>query len=227
MAKRGRLLYRLEPLFWSLQSLIWDDYLEFPECREEIRAVASWFASFLGPGNLRVLDVGCGTGNYALALAALGYNVVGVDFSIGMLRRARAKAAQLTDADVTFEQADFNRGLPFPAKSFDAVLCVAALQCAAGPVCFLNDIHRVLHPDGWFLLIVLDPAQRSSAKSRLKITLPRIILRQIKTLSNRIRHVHRYNHDELLALLTGAGFELVEERTAAGTIALMNRTVMH
>jgi SAM-dependent methyltransferase len=40
---------------------------------------------------LAVVDVGCGTGRHALRLAERGANVVGVDFSDGMLARARAK----------------------------------------------------------------------------------------------------------------------------------------
>jgi len=44
------------------------------------------------PGS-RVLDVGCGTGNVALACAARGADVVGIDFNNGMLEVARAKSA--------------------------------------------------------------------------------------------------------------------------------------
>ena len=39
-----------------------------------------------------VLDLGCGTGNHALPLAQLGYEIVGVDRSKGMLESARKKA---------------------------------------------------------------------------------------------------------------------------------------
>src|SRR5438132_74946 len=39
----------------------------------------------------RILDAGCGTGNYARALARLGYRVVGVDRAVRLLADARAK----------------------------------------------------------------------------------------------------------------------------------------
>src|SRR5262245_61803769 len=52
-----------------------------------------------------ILDLGCGTGNHALRLAAQGYRVVGIDRSAEMLDIANQKARdQLTD--VSFYQAD-------------------------------------------------------------------------------------------------------------------------
>lgn len=42
----------------------------------------------------QILDIGCGTGNITIPLAALGYGVVGVDASDSMLKTAREKAAQ-------------------------------------------------------------------------------------------------------------------------------------
>jgi ubiquinone/menaquinone biosynthesis C-methylase UbiE len=39
----------------------------------------------------RALDAGCGTGNYALALAQVGFHVTGIDYAAGMLARAQDK----------------------------------------------------------------------------------------------------------------------------------------
>ena len=79
---------RWEAAFWSLQSHTWDDYLQFPECREEIQTTVAWLAE-RQPAAARVLDVGCGTGNYAVALAERGCEVVGIDFSAGTEGRSR------------------------------------------------------------------------------------------------------------------------------------------
>ena len=67
----------------------------------------------VGPGT-RALDVATGTGDLAIELAARGGDVVGSDFSEGMLERARAKAPGLT-----WEQADA-LALPYPDDAFDA-----------------------------------------------------------------------------------------------------------
>ena len=81
----------------------------------------------LVPGQ-RVLDVGCGPGRHALALGALGYDVVGVDVSQRFVDLGRAAAPP----NVRFERLDA-RELPFVAE-FDAVvsLCQGAFGLAAG-----------------------------------------------------------------------------------------------
>ena len=68
----------------------------------------------VGPGT-RALDVATGTGDLAIELASRGGDVVGSDFSEGMLARARTKAPGLT-----WEQADA-MALPYPDDEFDAV----------------------------------------------------------------------------------------------------------
>ena len=68
-------------------------------------------AELLGPvSGLRILDLGCGTGRHALRLAAAGANVTAVDFSEGMLARARAGAGTLA---LDFRTHDLTRPLPF------------------------------------------------------------------------------------------------------------------
>jgi SAM-dependent methyltransferase len=69
----------------------------------------------------RVLDVGCGPGRHALALARRGYDVVGVDRSTEFVDLARAAAAAEGLA-VAFEVADV-RALRFDAD-FDAAICL-------------------------------------------------------------------------------------------------------
>ena len=225
---------RLAALFWSLQSCTWDDYLDLPECRSDIEATAAWLAEHLTAEAMRVLDVGCGTGSYTLALAARGCQALGIDFSTGMLRRARAKAARAATGtpaksragSATFEQADFDRGVPFPVRSFDAIIAVAVLQCAADPLAFLTEVRRVLQPKGILLLVALDPQRRSRAKRQLGVSLPRGALRWLKALGSQGRRVHRYSREKLSVLLVEAGFELMEERTGEGTLGLLCRAAV-
>ncbi len=60
---------------------------------------------------MKILDVGCGTGRHAIGLAKRGYSVTGVDLSDSMLKRAREKAAAL-GVNVNFRKEDA-RNLPF------------------------------------------------------------------------------------------------------------------
>lgn len=69
----------------------------------------------------RILDLGCGTGGHAVALAARGYEVVGVDRSEPMLRQARRK---LPDAD--FHIGDV-RSVRIDGGPYDAVIAMFAV----------------------------------------------------------------------------------------------------
>lgn len=68
----------------------------------------------LGAGNGRMLDLGCGTGAQTMAFRDAGWEVVGVDISADMLRRARERGVETVNADIV--------ALPFEDASFDAVV---------------------------------------------------------------------------------------------------------
>ncbi len=67
----------------------------------------------------RILDIGCGTGRHSIELAKRGYNVVGIDLSESMLKRAKQKAAE-ENLQIVFEKHDA-RKLPYLYK-FDLVI---------------------------------------------------------------------------------------------------------
>jgi ubiquinone/menaquinone biosynthesis C-methylase UbiE len=98
------------------------------------------------PGGLRVLDVGCGDGAYAIRASREGADVVGLDRSQSMLEAARARAVS-ADAVVTWCQGDA-RALPFRDASVDLVLGVTALCLVSEPLVALNEMSRVLRPGG-------------------------------------------------------------------------------
>jgi tRNA (cmo5U34)-methyltransferase len=86
-------------------------------------------AARVTPNATRLLDVGCGAGNYTLRLLQElpGLHVTLVDLSEPMLERARERVAQAGAADVTTLQADINE-LHLPTEAFDVVLASAVLH---------------------------------------------------------------------------------------------------
>lgn len=105
----------------------------------------------------RLLDVGCGLGEAALALAddlgATG-EVVGVDASVEMLRIARANATAAA-CSVRFSVGDAC-ALDEPSGSFDAVRSERTLQWIAEPLTAVTEMARVLRPGGRISLIDTD-----------------------------------------------------------------------
>ncbi|MFZ1057861.1 MAG: methyltransferase domain-containing protein [Candidatus Rokuibacteriota bacterium] len=101
-----------------------------------------------------VLDLSCGTGIYALALAQRGLRVVGADLSEPMLRLAQAKARQ-TGVGIAFVQADGST-LPFRPGTFDLVTVILGLEFAAEPVKTLEEIRRILKPGATLVVAILN-----------------------------------------------------------------------
>jgi ubiquinone/menaquinone biosynthesis C-methylase UbiE len=98
----------------------------------------------------RVLEIGVGTG-LSFAHYPPEVELVGVDPSAPMLRRARARAAQL-GRGVTLIEAPAEE-LPFEESSFDTAVSLAVLCSVRDPAHALRELRRVLRPDGRFIFL--------------------------------------------------------------------------
>ncbi len=116
----------------------------------------AWKRRLVGLARLRTsdqaLDLCCGTGDVAFALAQTGAEVTGLDFSPAMLDVARARAERQAGR-VTFVQGDALR-LPFADNAFDAVTISYGLRNLADFEAGLAEMQRVAKPGG--RLLVLD-----------------------------------------------------------------------
>jgi ubiquinone/menaquinone biosynthesis C-methylase UbiE len=98
----------------------------------------------------RVLEIGIGTG-LSLSHYPEIAELVGVDPSEPMLRRARRRAAEL-GRDVTLVEGPAE-ALPFVDESFDTVVSLAVLCTVDDPARVLQEIRRVLRPGGSFVFL--------------------------------------------------------------------------
>jgi SAM-dependent methyltransferase len=99
----------------------------------------------------RALDAACGTGRHARHLAERGHEVVGIDVTPEMLRRAEANVPQ-----ASFLVADLGQ-LPMEDEQFDLVVCALALAHLERPMAAIAELARVLRLGGRLVISVLHP----------------------------------------------------------------------
>ncbi len=104
----------------------------------------------LGPftGNEAVLDVGCGTGSLAFAIAPHVAEVVGLDLEGEYLDAARASAPE----NVRFVEGDA-MALPFAYAQFDIAACHRVLHHVRRPELAVSELARVTRPGGRVLIV--------------------------------------------------------------------------
>lgn len=139
----------------------------------------------------QVLDVGCGTGNYAAALhRETGCRMSGVEPSSEMLARAR-NAARWDDLVQASAES-----LPFPDRSFDVVMSTDVIHHVGDRERYFREAARVLRDGGW-LVTVTDSHEVIPLRQPLSNFFPETVPIELR----------RYPPvPTLLAEMSGAGF---------------------
>jgi len=105
----------------------------------------------------RILDLGCGTGRNAVALAQQGAKVIAVDPSADTLSFARERC-EAADVRVELHQAELAELAFLRSDSIDAALSVMALATVDDLARVFRQVHRVLKPEAVFVCSVPHPA---------------------------------------------------------------------
>ena len=123
----------------------------------------------------RLLVLGCGGGREAIALAKLGFEVVGVDFTAEILNKAR-KLAVAEKVKVAFQRQDISR-LSLKESSFDYAILSSFLYSSIPirriRIGMLKNVRKILRPKGKFLLTL--NFSRPPKNRRLRYTIKKII----------------------------------------------------
>lgn len=175
------------------------------ERRSAVRSSVVWDAlrPVLGEKTrLEVLDIGGGTGGFAVRVAEMGHRVTVVDPSPDALA-SLARRAEERQVAVQGRQGDLSdlEALVGP-ESVDLVLCHGVLEISGSPQDALDTVARVLRPDASLSLLV---AQRHAAVVARAMAGHFQAAREMLAGEDSGRTGHRFTHDELVGLLRGAG----------------------
>ncbi len=103
--------------------------------------------TLMGPEkNLKILDIGTGTGFLALLLAKMGYNVTGADWAASKILQAKEKATSSNIA-VQFQVQDAEK-LSLESNVFDAVVSRHVIWTLSDPYAAAREWVRVTKPGG-------------------------------------------------------------------------------
>lgn len=136
---------KTNPLFWDK---IAQKYAAQPVSDPDAYAYTlAQTRTYLSP-DAHVLEIGCGTGSSALALADTGAQITATDFAPEMIRIAKEKGAETPN--VTFEVADTEL-TQFQANQFDAVLAFNLFHLVGGLDAALARVAAVVKPGGYLI----------------------------------------------------------------------------
>lgn len=175
---------------------------------------------YINPGD-HVLDIGCGTGTFAIACAEKGASVVGIDVSPQMLAVAKRKIEKrgLTAKVQLREMSAIEMDTAFADRSFDKVVSVLVFSefYRDERSYVLREACRVLKTGG--LMLIADEVQAGSLWKRVVHSIIRIPLAVVtfmltQTSTRTLEGVREY--------LADAGFEIIyEKRVLLDSLALL------
>jgi 2-polyprenyl-6-hydroxyphenyl methylase/3-demethylubiquinone-9 3-methyltransferase len=146
--------------FEALAHRFWDSQGEFKPLHRLNPARADYIASRARIEGARVLDVGCGGGLLAEALARRGAEVTGIDMAPAMILTAKLHAAE-SGLAIDYRVQDAAELALQKPHSFDVVCCMEMLEHVAEPAAFIGVLARLVRPGGAVFVSTLNRNVRS------------------------------------------------------------------
>ena len=177
----------------------------------------------LSDGAKLILDLGTGTGDLALTAAAFGQGrtrIVGLDFSLEMLKLAQRKRQDAPRGEKTFFVDGSALAIPFKDTAFDGIMTAFVLRNVSDLAVFFKEAARVLTPGGKCVSLDIFHRPRAGFQRSIHSTSTRsclgsavfwpAIIARIDTCPTSVRQFHP--PEKVSEIIRDAGFNRVTVR---------------
>jgi ubiquinone/menaquinone biosynthesis C-methylase UbiE len=182
--------------YFHSQSSYWKDIYTSGSVQAEIfrarqATVLAWINELaLAPGS-RVLEIGCGAGFMAVALAQRGLHVYAIDSTEAMIEQARRYAAESGATELLSLDIGDVYTLTFEDGSFDLVIAIGVIPWLARPELAMREIARVIRPDGRVILTADNRARLTYLLDPWMNPVLSPLRRSVKSMLERVGFLHR------------------------------------
>ena len=147
--------------FSDLAHRWWDKESEFRPLHQINPLRLDWMAEIFPLDGKQVLDVGCGGGILADAMARKGAQVLGIDLATKALRVAQLHALEAQTPNVTYREVSAEALAPERPGSFDAVTCMEMLEHVPDPASVVQACATLVKPGGWVFFSTINRSAKS------------------------------------------------------------------
>ena len=147
--------------FSDLAHRWWDKEGEFRPLHDINPARLDWINGLSPLAGSSVLDVGCGGGILADAMARSGAAVTGIDLAAKALRVAQLHALEAQTVGVTYREISAEGLAAEQAGSFDTVTCMEMLEHVPDPASVVRACASLVKPGGWVYFSTLNRSPKS------------------------------------------------------------------
>ena len=147
--------------FSELAHRWWDPESEFRPLHQINPLRLDWIHRLVPLSGKKVLDVGCGGGILADAMARKGAEVLGIDLSTKALKVAQLHALEAGTSGVTYREISAEALADEAPASFDVVTCMEMLEHVPDPASVVRACHALVKPGGWVFFSTLNRNPKS------------------------------------------------------------------
>lgn len=147
--------------FSDLAHRWWDQDGEFRPLHQINPLRLDWINGLCPVKGLQVLDVGCGGGILADAMARLGAQVTGIDLAAKPLRVAQLHALEAQTPNVQYREVSAEALAEQQPESFDIVTCMEMLEHVPDPGSVVRACADLVKPGGWVFFSTLNRNPKS------------------------------------------------------------------